>query len=187
MAALRPSASNTLSRLLSRPARHLTLPSHITVRYRRHATKSSSSTFTRPKTQFESLYHYDSGRWLWNEEEQLRKRYSPFNVSGLEKVVAQAAGVTSCKLLGKGDEGNYNKAMACKLPDGSVVVACIPTPHAGAPFLTTASEVATIEFVSHRMSATQALNSQCTGPHRPRHPCAQSAGMECDQGQPCGE
>lgn len=42
----------------------------------------------------------------------------------------------------------YNKAFLLTMNDGTQVVAKLPNPNAGAPHFTTASEVATMEFVS---------------------------------------
>ena len=41
----------------------------------------------------------------------------------------------------------YNKAMLLTMEDGAQVIAKIPNPNAGTPHFTTASEVATMEFV----------------------------------------
>ena len=41
----------------------------------------------------------------------------------------------------------YNKAFLLSMDDGVQVVAKIPNPNAGRPHMTTASEVATMEFV----------------------------------------
>ena len=42
---------------------------------------------------------------------------------------------------------SYNKVFALDFDNGVEAIACLPTALAGAPFLTTASEVATMEFV----------------------------------------
>lgn len=43
-------------------------------------------------------------------------------------------------------EGNFNKAFLLKMDDGKEVVAKLPNPNAGIPRLTTASEVASMDF-----------------------------------------
>ena len=43
-------------------------------------------------------------------------------------------------------EGSFNKALLLTMSDGNEVIAKIPCPNAGPPHLTTASEVATLEF-----------------------------------------
>jgi hypothetical protein len=45
-------------------------------------------------------------------------------------------------------EGGYNKVFRLDMNDGKSVLARIPNPNAGPSFYTTASEVATMEFVS---------------------------------------
>lgn len=45
-------------------------------------------------------------------------------------------------------EGGYNKVFRLVMDDGMAVIARIPNPNAGPRFYTTASEVATMEFVS---------------------------------------
>jgi len=44
-------------------------------------------------------------------------------------------------------EGGYNKVFRLVMNDGKAVIARLPNPNAGPPFYTTASEVATMEFV----------------------------------------
>ena len=83
---------------------------------------------------------------MWNEQEQLTARYRFFNVPGLQRVACQAVGAEQCISLEKIGEGNYNKAYRLVTGDGQKVIAKIPHPNAGPPVLTTASEVATMEF-----------------------------------------
>ncbi|KAE8146569.1 kinase-like domain-containing protein [Aspergillus avenaceus] len=95
----------------------------------------------------EGFFRYTSGRWVWDEEQQLRARYTPFNVSELRKIAAKATGSDYCVSMTKLAEGNYNKVFRLVMSDGNVVLARIPNPNAGPPFYTTASEVATTELV----------------------------------------
>ncbi|PYI05424.1 phosphotransferase family protein [Aspergillus sclerotiicarbonarius CBS 121057] len=93
------------------------------------------------------FFRYTSGRWLWDEEERLRERLSPFNVSELQKVAAESVGATKCITMAKLAEGTFNKTFRLEMDNGSVVIARIPHPIAGPGYYTTASEVATMEFV----------------------------------------
>ncbi|KAB2098839.1 hypothetical protein AG0111_0g12958 [Alternaria gaisen] len=93
------------------------------------------------------LFCYTNGRWLWNEREQLEARYRRFDVSGLEQAACQAVGAHKCISLNKIGEGNYNKAFRLEMDDGQKVIAKVPHPNAGPPKLTTASEVAIMDFV----------------------------------------
>lgn len=45
-------------------------------------------------------------------------------------------------------EGGFNKVFRLVMDNDSIVIARIPNPNAGPPFKTTASEVATMDFVS---------------------------------------
>lgn len=94
------------------------------------------------------FFSYTSGRWVWNEEEQLRERYREFNILELQKVAIESACAGSCVRMEKLGEGSYNKSFRLVMANGKVVVARIPNPNAGPACLTTASEVATMDFVS---------------------------------------
>lgn len=103
---------------------------------------------TSENLEFEHLFRYTSGRWLWDEEQQLRDRYKAFNVGQLQNLAAQAVGSNSCSSIIKLAEGRFNKVFRLLMNDGKTVLARIPNPNAGPAFYTTASEVATMEFVS---------------------------------------
>lgn len=93
------------------------------------------------------FFRYTSGRWLWDEEQQLRDRFSPFNVSELQKVAATSVGANKCVAIIKLAEGSFNKIFRLTMDNGVVAIARIPHPIAGPRHYTTASEVATMEFV----------------------------------------
>ena len=95
----------------------------------------------------ESFYRYTSGRWLWDEQAQLSSRYVPFNVAELAQIAARSIGASSCVEIKKIPEGNFNKTFLLTMNDGNEVVAKVPNPNAGRPHFTTASEVATMDFV----------------------------------------
>ncbi|KAL6706710.1 Phosphotransferase enzyme [Coniothyrium glycines] len=99
-----------------------------------------------PSRDYENYYRYTSGRWLWDEESQLRERYKCFNVSELKKIAARTIGAQACVSISKLAEGGFNKVFRLAMDDGTVVIARIPNPNAGPPFKTTASEVATMDF-----------------------------------------
>ncbi|BCR96713.1 phosphotransferase enzyme [Aspergillus luchuensis] len=92
------------------------------------------------------LFQYTSGRWLWDEEQQLRERFSPFNVPELQRIAAQSVGADTCTAITKLAEGSFNKTFRLQMDNGSSVIARIPHPIAGPRHYTTASEVATMEF-----------------------------------------
>ncbi|KAF1832661.1 hypothetical protein BDW02DRAFT_459815, partial [Decorospora gaudefroyi] len=95
----------------------------------------------------DQLYKYTSGRWLWNEEYQLSRRYVAFNLPGLLHVATQAMGAWSCVGVEKLPEGNFSKVFLMAMNDGREVVAKLPNPNAGRANFTTASEVATMDLV----------------------------------------
>lgn len=41
----------------------------------------------------ESVYNYSAQRWLWNEPEQLGRRYIQFDVNALIDIAEEAAGM----------------------------------------------------------------------------------------------
>jgi hypothetical protein len=95
----------------------------------------------------EDLFKYTRGRFVCNEEHELSQRQVRFDVHALARCAAEAVGAKSCVSIGKYPDGMYNKAMLLTMDDGSQVVAKVPNPNAGLPHFTTASEVATMDFV----------------------------------------
>jgi len=95
----------------------------------------------------QSFCRYTSGRWLWDEPAQLSPRYVSFNMAELAKIAAQSIGALSCVEIKKVPEGNFNKTFLLIMSDGKEVIAKVPNPNAGRAHFTTASEVATMDFV----------------------------------------
>ena len=95
----------------------------------------------------ESIYRYTSGRWLWNKKEQLSCRYVKFNITELARIAAEVTGSKSCIQVQKLPEGNFSKVFLITMDDGKEVIAKLPNPNAGRAHFTTASEVATIDYV----------------------------------------
>lgn len=91
-------------------------------------------------------FSYTSGRWLYDEEVQLRRRYIKLNVGALRNAAASTLG-SRCVDMSKLPEGLYNKVFSLVMEDGSEILARIPNPNAGDPDYVVESEVATIEFV----------------------------------------
>jgi hypothetical protein len=113
-------------------------------------TKSPQRMFTsssrRPHEQF---FRNDGGRWLWDEERELRRRYRRFSVEELMRVVAESVGAKSCVSMIELAEGGYNKVFMLRMDNSAVAIARIPYPNTGPAFKNTASEVATMGFVNH--------------------------------------
>ena len=95
----------------------------------------------------DDLFKFTRGRFVCNEVYEMSQRHIRFNVDELARLAAKVVGAESCIRIEKYPDGMYNKAMLLTMEDGSQVVAKIPNPNAGRPHFTTASEVATMEFV----------------------------------------
>ncbi|KAG8527832.1 uncharacterized protein KY384_006748 [Bacidia gigantensis] len=68
-----------------------------------------------------SFYRYTSGRWLWDEQAQLSKRYVHFDLTELKRIAVEAAGASSCVNMIKVGEGLYNKAFLLTMDNGNEV------------------------------------------------------------------
>ncbi|OJJ42503.1 hypothetical protein ASPZODRAFT_105245 [Penicilliopsis zonata CBS 506.65] len=96
----------------------------------------------------EELFTYSAQRWLWDEPAQLQRRYVRFNLDALVEIAEKAAGDDAvCVQVSKLPEGNFNKTFLAKMQDGKQLVVKIPNPNAGPGHYTTASEVASMEYV----------------------------------------
>jgi hypothetical protein len=94
------------------------------------------------------LFNYTRGRFVCNEKYEMSQRHVHFNVNELARCAAEAVGAKTCVSVAKYPDGMFNKSMLFTMNDGSQVVAKVPNPNAGLPHFTTASEVATMDFVS---------------------------------------
>ncbi|TGJ79034.1 hypothetical protein E0Z10_g9732 [Xylaria hypoxylon] len=103
------------------------------------------SSLVTPDAQHE-FFRYTSGRWLWDEEAQLRERYRLFNVQELQAAAAKSVGAEKCVDMIKLAEGGFNKVFRLVMANGKAVIALIPNSNTGSPRWTTASEVATMDF-----------------------------------------
>lgn len=120
-------------------------PYHIKIRRLPRNKSCSMSTDTASK--YADFFRYTSGRWLWDEEEQLLDRYKAFNVPELQRIAAESVGANLCVSMTKLGEGNYNKVFRLAMDNGLAIIARIPNPNAGPAGYTTASEVATMDLV----------------------------------------
>ena len=83
-----------------------------------------------------------------NEEFEMSQRCIHFNMDKLAHVAASAIGSRYCVAIDKYPDGKYAKAFLMTMEDGKQAVAKVPNANAGHAKYTTASEVATMEFVS---------------------------------------
>lgn len=105
-------------------------------------------------SQYSDFFRYTSGRWVWGEEQQLRDCYRKFNVPELQRAAAKSVGARACVNIAKltVGEGSFNKVFRLVMDNGKVVIVWIPNPNSGPAYLTTASEVATMDWlVPHRV------------------------------------
>lgn len=77
----------------------------------------------------------------------MQQRYIRYDVDQLARVAAKAVDSEFCATVEKFPDGMYNKTLLLTMSDGKQAVAKIPNPNAGLPHYTTASEVATLDYV----------------------------------------
>jgi len=128
-----------------------------TARSRREAS-SSASPISSPIpglgqdchdwNQNQDFFRYTAGRFLFEEKNQMACRYVKFDMNELVHIAASSIASKSCVAVRKLPEGQYSKAFLLTMDDGKRVIAKVPNPNAGRPHYTTASEVATLDFVS---------------------------------------
>lgn len=77
-------------------------------------------------------------------------RHIEFDMNELAKHAAESIGFTyaQCARIEKFPDGMFNKAFLFTMQDGTQVVGKVPNPNAGRAHYTTASEVASMDFVS---------------------------------------
>lgn len=95
----------------------------------------------------EAFFHFTRGRFVSNEEFEMSQRCVRFDMDKLAQIAASAVDSRYCVAIEKYPDGQYTKAFLMTMEDDKQVVAKVPNPNAGPDHLTTASEVATMEFV----------------------------------------
>ena len=96
----------------------------------------------------QDFFRYTAGRFIFEETNQMACRYVKFDMNELVHIAASSIASRSCVAVRKLPEGQYIKAFLLTMDDGKRVIAKVPNPNAGRPHYTTASEVATMDFVS---------------------------------------
>lgn len=86
-----------------------------------------------------------------------------FDVTELANIAASAVNAQSCARLEKLSEGNFSKVFLLTMDDGKEVIAKVPNPNAGYKHFTTASEVATVDYVSNCSSFSYANGCHLVG------------------------
>ncbi|KAG6270712.1 hypothetical protein E4U48_003713 [Claviceps purpurea] len=98
------------------------------------------------------LFNFTRGRFVRDEEHELAQRRREFNVGELARRAARVVQADRCLSIKKYPDGMYNRTLLLSMDNGKEIVAKIPNPNAGQPHFTTASEVATMKFVSNSSS-----------------------------------
>lgn len=98
--------------------------------------------------QNQDFFRYTAGRFLFEEITQMACRSVKFDMNELVHIAASSIASRSCVAVRKLPEGQHSKAFLLTMDDGKRVIAKVPNPNAGRPHYTTASEVATMDFVS---------------------------------------
>ncbi len=95
----------------------------------------------------ESFFHFTRGRFVSNEEFEMSQRCVQFNMDKLAQIAASTVDSRRCVTVEKYPDGQFSKVFLMTMENGKQVVAKVPNPNAGQSKYTTASEVATMEFV----------------------------------------
>ncbi|OAL62336.1 hypothetical protein A7C99_6917 [Trichophyton rubrum] len=98
----------------------------------------------------DTFFRFTRSRFLRDEAKELAQRYVKFDVNELAETAARISGpgTRKCIKIEKMADGLYSKALLLTMDDGVQVIGKVPNPNAGIPHFTTASEVATMDFVS---------------------------------------
>ncbi|KAJ5551192.1 Mitochondria protein Fmp29 [Penicillium sp. DV-2018c] len=102
---------------------------------------------TAPPAGHEEFFRNTSRRWIFNETDRLNERYVKFRPTELQRIAGESIQQDYCPDIIKFAEGGFNKVFLLRAKNGHEVIARIPTPIAGPPHYTTASEVATMDFL----------------------------------------
>ncbi|WEW58795.1 hypothetical protein PRK78_004263 [Emydomyces testavorans] len=93
------------------------------------------------------FFNFTRGRFVVDEREQMSRRHVRFNMNELALIAAKSVGARFCVDIQKCADGMFNKAYIFLLDNGRQVIGKVPNPNAGISHYTTASEVATIDFM----------------------------------------
>ena len=96
----------------------------------------------------ENFYRFTRARFVYNEDYEKSQRYVRYDVNQLARLAAAAVGSKTCVSIEKCPDGMHNKVLLLTMDDGTQAIAKVPNPNAGRPHFTTASEAATMDFVS---------------------------------------
>lgn len=101
---------------------------------------------TDSKHDIEALDRFASGRWLWDESQQLACRYVKFDIN-LLKLAASAIGSKPCVQVVKISKNQYNKMFLLIMSDERKTIVKLSNLNAGRSHFTTTDEVTIMNFV----------------------------------------
>ncbi|PPQ80298.1 hypothetical protein CVT26_008826 [Gymnopilus dilepis] len=96
------------------------------------------------------FWNHTTGRWLWNDEINRARRYTPFDIDGLKDLACQVCSAGRCTSMVQLGNGSKTKVFHLQFDNGKELVARIPTLLLGNLRLSIASEAATTEYVRFR-------------------------------------
>lgn len=105
------------------------------------------TTRSRHAIQHDEFFNFTRARFVRDEEYEMAQRRVKFNMNELARLSADAVGFKARVNVEKYPDVMFSKAFLMTVEDGMQVVAKVPNPNAGRAYFTTASEVATIDFV----------------------------------------
>ncbi|KAF8446300.1 hypothetical protein L210DRAFT_2969073 [Boletus edulis BED1] len=114
-----------------------------------HGDIPSPKTATLFSSEDEHFFQYTSGRWIYNEREQMRIQYVSFDVAALKRVAAAVVKANHCIQMVKTAKDNLSKHFLLTFDNGAKLVAKIPCPHVTPRHLSTLSEVATMDYAKN--------------------------------------
>ncbi|KAF2673610.1 phosphotransferase family protein [Microthyrium microscopicum] len=100
----------------------------------------------------DELFQFTRGRFLYNERKQFLQREVRFDMNKLAQIAVELLGAQRCEQIQKFPDGLFNKAYLFTMDDGQEIVGKVPNPNAGIAHYTTASEVATLDFVRNTLN-----------------------------------
>ncbi|KAH7913932.1 hypothetical protein BJ138DRAFT_1144782 [Hygrophoropsis aurantiaca] len=115
-----------------------------------NASNSKYAQSCQFKPDLGTFYQYTSGHWLCNDKEHRAARSVTFNVPAFCRTAAEAVGANAVVDMVKINE-SINRVFLLRFDTGREAIARFPTPLAGPPHFTTASEVATMDFLRRRL------------------------------------
>ncbi|GKZ40355.1 hypothetical protein AbraIFM66951_000117 [Aspergillus brasiliensis] len=137
--------------------------------YYHNASPTSRTSSQKDWNTHDEFFKLTRGRFVVDEADNLRVREVRFDMNRLAHIAAESVGATHCTSIQKYPDGMFNKAFLMSMDNGRKVVAKVPNPNAGIPHLTTASEVATMDFARNVLE-TPAPRVHTWNSHAQSHP-----------------